>query len=95
MKLSYNVTTPHHDVDLALILVRVLSIRILRLDTTLVLVPAEVSGASSAPHHWPAHASARPSASMGSGAAGHGLAEAIQSINEGAQLLATAQRHAP
>ncbi|MGI8572083.1 MAG: hypothetical protein ACR2L9_05570 [Solirubrobacteraceae bacterium] len=74
---------------------RVLGIRILTLDTTVVLVPADVSGSSSAPRDLPTRASARTSAvpSTLSGAAGHRLAEAVQNINEGAELLATARRN--
>jgi hypothetical protein len=77
----------------ATILARVLGIRILTINTTLVLVPADVRSSSSAPLHQSTHASALSSSipSMRSGAAGRRLATAVQSINEGAELLATAQ----
>lgn len=74
---------------------RLLGVRILTLDTTVVLVPADVSGSSSAPHHVPPHPSARSSAvpSTRSDPAGQGLAKAMQSINEGAEILAAARRN--
>jgi hypothetical protein len=78
----------------ASILARVLGVRLLTLDATVVLVPADVTAPSSAPHDPPLRASARP---LGvpptrSGAAGRSLAEAVRSINEGAELLAEARR---
>lgn len=79
----------------ASILARVLGIRLLTLDTTVVLVPADVRAPSTASHDPPARTSA-PSSGVPptqSGAAGHGLAEAVRSINEGAELLAKARRN--
>jgi hypothetical protein len=72
---------------------RVLGIRILTINTTLVLVPAAVRSPSSAPLQRSTYTSARSSSipPRPSGAAGHRLARAVQSINEGAELLATAQ----
>jgi hypothetical protein len=62
----------------ASILARLLGIRLLTLDLTLVLVPADVS----APSPQPARTGA-----------GRGLAHAVRSINEGAQLLAESRRN--
>lgn len=73
----------------ASILARVLGVRVLTLATTVVLVPADICDSSSAPH--PSTRSAL--APMRSGVAGHGLAEAQQSLAEGAELLATARRN--
>jgi hypothetical protein len=54
---------------------RLLGIPILRLDTTVVLMPAAVRAPSAAP------------------AAGNGLAEAVRSINDGAEVLAQVRRN--
>ena len=54
---------------------RLLGIPLLRLDATVVLVPAAITG--------------RPSAL----AAGNGLAEAVRSINDGAEVLADVRRN--
>jgi hypothetical protein len=62
---------------------RVLGLPLLRLDATVVLAPAEISALE--PEH---RRSARSSAVLMTDAGGHGLAEAVRSINEGAQLLA-------
>jgi hypothetical protein len=78
----------------ASILGRVLGIRILTLDATLVLVPAHVSASSPAALHRPARPpthSAVPSTRLGP--AGQGLAKAVQSINEAAELLATTRHN--
>jgi hypothetical protein len=76
---------------------RVLGIPLLRLDAAVVLVPAGMTAPSPAPYEPPAPASARSSSgvpSTRSGAApGHGLAEAVRSINEGAELLAEVRRN--
>lgn len=75
---------------------RVLGIPLLRLDAAVVLVPAGITAPSSAPYEPSARASARssgvPSTRSGA-AAGHGLAEAVRSINEGAELLAEVRRN--
>ena len=54
---------------------RLLGLPLLRLDATVVLMPAAISASSSAV------------------AAGGGLAEAVRSINEGAEVLAQARRN--
>jgi hypothetical protein len=59
---------------------RLLGIPLLRLDATVVLVPAEIEAPSSTIYE--------PARSFGSGAAGRGLAEAVRSINEGGEILA-------
>jgi hypothetical protein len=64
---------------------RLLGIPLLRLDATVVLVPAEIEAPSSTPYE-PAH-------SFGSGAGGRGLAEAVRSINEGGEILAEMRRN--
>lgn len=85
----------------ASILARVLGIRLLTLDATVMLVPADVTAPSSEPHsssalhdspaRTPARSSDVPRAQ--SGAVGRGLADAVRSINEGAALLAEARRN--
>lgn len=87
----------------ASILARVLGIRLLTLDATVVLVPADVTAPSSEPPDLPESrtarsldsAPARPSGlAVGqAGAVGSGLADAVRSINEGAALLAEARRN--
>jgi hypothetical protein len=79
----------------ASILARVIGVRLLTIDATVALVPADVTAASSAAHGPPVRTTARSSrvASTRSGAAGRGLAEAVRSINEGAELLAQARRN--
>jgi hypothetical protein len=67
---------------------RLLGIPLLRLDATIVLAPALVTAPSSASR--PRSAGGRR---IGSGASGHGLAEAVRSINEGAELLAESRRN--
>jgi hypothetical protein len=67
---------------------RVLGLPLLRLDATLVLAPAEISAARSAALELERRRSGRSSAFLMTDAGGHGLAEAVRSINEGAQLLA-------
>ena len=56
---------------------RLLGIPLLRLETTVVLMPAEVTAPSSAL------------------SAGDGLAEAVRSINDGAEVLARVRRSRP
>lgn len=71
------------------ILARVLGMRILTLDTTVMLAPAEITAESSAPTNPPTITSARSyGVSPRPRAAGHGLAEAIRNINDGAEILA-------
>jgi hypothetical protein len=104
------------------VLARVLGVRLLTLDTHVVLMPADVTSARSAPRKNPrAHlatkrswdptacASARPSKDVSvcavarpdsvaprwSRPAGRSLAEAVRSINEGAQLLTEVRSDGP
>jgi hypothetical protein len=74
---------------------RLLGIPLLRLDATIVLVPAEMTGRSFAPPEPPARKTARSTGgpTKRSSAAGHGLAEAVRSINEGAKQLAEVRRN--
>lgn len=75
---------------------RVLGIPLLRLDATVVLVPAGITAPSSAPSEPSARAPARSSGvrpTRSGAASGRGLAEAVRSINEGAKLLAEVRRN--
>ena len=101
---------------------RVMGVRLLTLDTTVVLTPADVTSARSAPReNPPAHSSAQRSGGQTDGAfagpsrdlsapasarpsnvssrrsrrPGRSLAEAVRSINEGAQLLAEVRLDGP
>jgi hypothetical protein len=69
---------------------RLLGIPLLRLDATIVLVPAGLRSSSPAPHQAGARTSAVPARSDG---AGSGLAEAVRSIDEAAQVLADVRRN--
>jgi hypothetical protein len=73
---------------------RVMGIRLLSLDATVVLVPADLTASPPAVFDPPAQAPARPSAvpRARSRAAGRGLAEAVRSIDEGAEILSRTQR---
>ena len=73
---------------------RLLGIRLLTIDATVVLAPADVTAPSDAAHDPPRRPSVRPSgiSRNRSAATGHGLAEAVRSINEGVELLAEARR---
>jgi hypothetical protein len=80
----------------ASVLARLLGLRLLTLDVTLVLVPAEVSAPAppSAARGLPAGASAgRYGAPPARTVPGGGLADAVRSINEGAEQLAEARRN--
>jgi hypothetical protein len=74
---------------------RLLGIRLLTIDATVVLAPADVTASSVAAHDPPRRASARSSgiSRNRSAATGHGLAEAVRSINEGAEVLAEVRRN--
>jgi hypothetical protein len=74
---------------------RLLGLRLLSIDATVVLVPADVAAPSPGGHAPPQPPSARSTGAppRRSGAAGHGLAEAVRSISEGAELLAEARRN--
>ena len=71
----------------ASILARVLGVRLLTLDATVVLAPAEIA----------AHPAARPSARrpLAPGAVSRGLAEAALTIEQGSEVLAEARRSHP
>lgn len=71
---------------------RLLGIPLLKLDATLAVVPAETSAPSS-PHPEPLSARSPRATTRHSGAAGHDLADAVRSINEGADLLAEVRRN--
>jgi hypothetical protein len=82
----------------ASILARLLGIRLLKLDASVVVVPAAVRTPSSEPQDSSARVGDRPAPSPAvpparSGAIGGGLAEAVRSINEGAALLAESRRN--
>ena len=70
-----------------------MGIRLLTLDATVVLVPADVTSPRSVPHR-PIRTSVPSNTATvrRSKAAGGGLAEAVRSLNEGAEVLAQAQR---
>lgn len=72
----------------ASILARLLGIRLLKLDATVVLTPADV-GARPAPPSDPPALDGRPPPRLYP--AGRGLAEAVRHINEGEELLAEAR----
>jgi hypothetical protein len=75
-------------------LARVLGIRLLTLDARVTVLPADVKRASPAPiDSRRPRTSARSSAVAPhpSGAIGHGLADAVRAINEGAAILAEAR----
>jgi hypothetical protein len=76
----------------ATIRARLLGIRLLTIDASVVLAPADVTAPSVADP--PQRASVRSSriSRNRSAATGHGLAEAVQSINEGMELLAATRR---
>jgi hypothetical protein len=71
-----------------------LGIRLLTVEATVALAPADVTTPSVAAHDPPQRAPVRhPGISRNrSAATGHGLAEAVQSINEGMELLAATRR---
>ena len=71
---------------------RLLGIPLLRLDATVVLMPAETAAPFSTPHK-PARTRSAGVSLTHSAAAGHGLAEAVRSINEGAEVLAQVRRN--
>jgi hypothetical protein len=80
----------------ASVLARVLGVRLLTVRATVVLAPADVTAASSTDRDPAAPAAARSSdvAPARRRARGHGLAEAVRRIDEGAELLAAARRQA-
>jgi hypothetical protein len=78
----------------ASILARLLGIRLLKLDATVLVSPAEVT-ASSRPRPEVRTSPRRSEVSSAptGAAAGRGLADAVRSINEGAEILAEARRN--
>jgi hypothetical protein len=72
---------------------RLLGIRLLTIDATVVLAPADFTVPSVAGHD-PSQRAPRSSgiSRNRSAATGHRLAEAVQSINEGMELLAATRR---
>jgi hypothetical protein len=81
----------------ASIVARLLGIRLLTLDATVALVPADVTARTSSRAVSPAGTPPRPASVPPAqpGATGRGLADAVRSINEGAELLAEARRNGP
>jgi hypothetical protein len=81
----------------ASIVARLLGIRLLTLDATVALVPADVTARPPSPRASPAGTPPRPAGvpPTQSGAMGRGLADAVRNINEGAELLAEARRNGP
>ena len=80
----------------ASVLARVLGVRLLRLETTVILAPAKVQvpAAPAAPVNTrPTNPTPTPVARTRSEPAGRDLADAVRSINEGAKLLALSRRN--
>jgi hypothetical protein len=73
---------------------RLLGLRLLTIDATIVLVPADVAGTSPAAHPAAQRPAPRPlgPAPRRSVAAGPRLAQAVRTINEAAELLAETRR---
>lgn len=73
---------------------RVLGVRLLKLDATVVLAPADVAVPAPGVHRPTALAPARSTAATRTLPApvGRGLAQAVRTLDEGAKLLAEAQR---
>ena len=69
---------------------RVLGVSLLKLDATVALVPARLAASSLADNETPTRALGR---SRGASPRSGGLAEAVRSINEGAELLAEERRN--
>jgi hypothetical protein len=71
-----------------------MGIPLLRLDATVALVPAEITSAPRASDEPRARASGRSSGLLLThSCAGQGLAEAVRSLNEGAELLGQVRRN--
>ena len=79
----------------ASILARLVGIRLLTLDATIVIVPADTTAPTTEARRWSAVTPVRSSrvAPGRSPAVGSGLADVVRSINEGAELLADARRN--
>jgi hypothetical protein len=78
----------------AVLRARLLGVRLLKIDATAVLAPADITARSPVAHDVRVRSSARSSANSPprSGAAGQGLAQAVRRIDEGAKLLAESRR---
>ena len=78
----------------ASLLARVMGVKLLTIDATVALVPADITASSSAVHVTPdgVPGRSRAIAPERSPVAGQGLAEAVRRIDEGAELLSRAQR---
>ena len=79
----------------ASVLARLLGIKLLKLDATVVLTPADVAAPSAAPRGLPVLESA-PRAGLttrGPYPSGRGLADAVRHIKEGEELLAEARHN--
>jgi hypothetical protein len=76
---------------------RLLGAKLLTLDATVVLVPADVTAPQSAEHRPWGRASARASGRLpaGPGAPSRGLAEAVRNIKQGDAALAETRRNGP
>jgi len=72
----------------ASVVARLLGMRLLKLDATVVLMPADVAAQPAAPRDPPALDGLPPTRLN---PAGRGLAEAIRNLNEGEELLAQAR----
>ena len=81
----------------ASILARVLGLRLLTLDATLVIIPADVEPRRPEPRGLSVLTPVRSSdvAPSRSQIVGLGLTDAVRNINEGAELLADARHHGP
>lgn len=81
----------------ASILARLLGIRLLKLDATVLIGPADVTASSPVRTglraRKPPRRSEVPPAPSAAAVVGRGLADAVRSINEGAELLAEARRN--
>jgi hypothetical protein len=80
----------------ASILARLLGIRLLKLDATVLVVPSDVTPTPAAPVGSRARTPAvppGPASARSAAADGRNLADAVRSINEGAELLAEARRN--
>jgi hypothetical protein len=74
---------------------RLLGIPLLRLEATVVLLPASLKSSSHAPDDTAIIYSSSLVPPSGTGSNGDGLAEAVRRINEGAEILAEVRRMAP
>jgi hypothetical protein len=80
----------------ASVLARLLGLRLLTLDATVVLMPAEVTAPQSPAHQPAGRASARPPGRLPTApGASRGLAGAVQTINDGRAILAATRRNRP